>query len=402
MGHAQLSPSDSSRWLNCTACIQICEEIAIKEEQYSECAEEGTAAHELAGMILTSKEDSKVFLGLVLNAHPVHRPQGFVVDKEMVSYVDTYVSYIYEKMDLETDTLLTEYKVPLFYSPKETGTTDAAFYNEATKTLHIFDLKYGRGVKVSGENNSQMLIYGISIMDVFNELGLCGEIERLVTHIVQPRISHIESWEYSLAELEAFRLITLEKVELIRNKKGIASPSDKACRWCPASGSCKAQSDFYMKEVYDDFPDLTKVPQTHLMSADEIARILTKADEISAFLNAVHAVASEMLSRGIEVPGFKLVHGNTHRKWKDDKLAEKFLKDRLKIDQVFTSKLISPSAAEKVLDIDKMSTRSQNVFKELVEKPIGQPCLVPESDKRPSISSVLEDFDDLTTTQEEI
>ena len=63
------------------------------------------------------------------------------------------------------------------------GTGDAVIV--ADGTLHVVDFKYGTGVLVSAEGNSQMRLYALGALDMFGEL---YDIDTVVTTIYQPRL----------------------------------------------------------------------------------------------------------------------------------------------------------------------------------------------------------------------
>jgi hypothetical protein len=58
------------------------------------------------------------------------------------------------------------------------------------------------------------------------------------------------------------------------------------------------------------------------------------------------------------------------------------------MDKLYISKLISPAQAEKELG----KSRAE-MLEDLITKPVGAPTLVPESDKRPSVTVSAKDFD---------
>lgn len=66
------------------------------------------------------------------------------------------------------------------------------------KKVHIIDLKLGKGVQVDAENNTQLMIYGLGMLDIAEML---FDIETIELTIVQPRISHFSTWEISAEEL---------------------------------------------------------------------------------------------------------------------------------------------------------------------------------------------------------
>ncbi len=55
-----------------------------------------------------------------------------------------------------------------------------------------------------------------------------------------------------------------------------------------------------------------------LLGDDEIAEILTKADELASWVNDIRGYALSVLGRGGKLDGFKLVEGRSVRKYTDE------------------------------------------------------------------------------------
>ncbi len=93
--------------------------------------------------------------------------------------------------------------------------------------------------------------------------------------------------------------------------------------------------------------------------------------------------ALTIMKAGTKLPGLKLVTGRGgHRYWTDQQQAAALLLSttHLREEEVYERKLIGPAAAEKLLGKGKFKKDLTN----LIGKPLGQPMIVPESDKRES------------------
>jgi len=93
---------------------------------------------------------------------------------------------------------------------------------------------------------------------------------------------------------------------------------------------------------------------------------------------------SDMMA-GEKHKDFKLVQGQQgHRKWVDPDEAEVQMKAmRLKTDEMYDRKIISPTDAEKLLK--KQRPRLWKKLSGLIGRGDGKPKIAPMSDKRPSI-----------------
>jgi hypothetical protein len=121
------------------------------------------------------------------------------------------------------------------------------------------------------------------------------------------------------------------------------------------------------------------LPPISSLTASQVAQILNRLPMLEQFGKAVRQHALEQMSKGAEVPGFKLVQAVTHRKWRND--AE------IEIDMVvgadaFETKILSVAAVEKIAKAKKLD------ISHLIVKPAGAPTIAPQSDKRPALTSV--------------
>ena len=127
-----------------------------------------------------------------------------------------------------------------------------------------------------------------------------------------------------------------------------------------------------------------------LLSDEEIAEVLGKADEVASWAADVKEYALGEALKGKKFPGWKVVEGRSIRKISDEaKAADAVLaigKDP------YERKLLSITELTKLLG----KKRFDETLGALVYKPPGKPTLAPESDKRPefAVDSARNDFND--------
>jgi hypothetical protein len=202
----------------------------------------------------------------------------------------------------------------------------------------------------------------------------------------------------------AFELYGIGR-ENLRESEALV-PSESACQWCKAKAICPALRNHVLSTVADDFVDISKDIAPQLSSAEEriansdnahVSNCLKAVDLIENWCTAVRARAESELLKGHDVPDFKLVKGRAGaRKWLDEQDAEKMLKSmRLKIDQMFDLKLISPTTAEKVL---KETPKRWNKLQAHITRSDGKPSVAPVSDKRDAyvVEPVADAFTDIS------
>ena len=366
MDHAKLSASGSGKWLNCPGSVKA--EEAYPPQESSPFAIEGSRAHELGELCLKNNKDAIDFLGDTIY-------KG-IIEKDMTSYVQEYVDYV-RRFETNNSTLMVQERVSFDHVvPGGFGTLAAAVLDYDNDTCHIFDLKYGKGVKVDAYENTQAQIYALGIEQALKGL-FSEDINKYVLHIIQPRLNHFSSWEISQSNLDKFANWVEERADLALSGKGNRVPGEKQCKWCRAKGDCKALSDFTESLITGEFEDLDDL-DADILSEDKKKAILDNKKLIETFLKAVEASVFDQIERGESFKGFKLVEGRSIRKWNDK--AEHKLISRLGSD-AYSRKLIGIGEAEKKL--------GKEFIAELTIKPEGKTTLVPESDKREAINSDL-------------
>jgi len=119
-----------------------------------------------------------------------------------------------------------------------------------------------------------------------------------------------------------------------------------------------------------------------LLTDEEVAEVMAKADELSKWASDVMAYAqAEAIENGKHWNGYKIVEGRAVRKFKDETAVEKAAKNAGYLD-IYNKSLITLTAFEKLMGKDTF----QEVLGAYVTKPAGKLTLVPVSDKRPEVT----------------
>lgn len=367
--HAKLGASNAHRWLYCPGSVQAEDGIADKGSPH---ATEGSAAHALAEHCLNNGGSPFDWEG-----HPAPEYNEITVDRQMATAIREYMDYVAEIGGMQ------EYERRVHYGdwvPGGFGTADVIAYDEATNTVHVVDLKYGQGVLVNAERNTQGMLYGLGAL---NEYGPFAEIEHVHIHIVQPRKDHIDDWCVSVPALLEWAEWVAERATEAASGTGERVPGESQCRFCKAAATCPALRDYTHKIVGQDFDNL----DSDSLTDEQLREVLDAKPLIVKFLEAVEAHAKEKLENGQSFPGYKLVAGRSVRQWGDEVEAEIELRAKLG-DEAYERKLLSPAKAEKALGKKKAAD-----LQELIVKPEGKPTLAPASDKRAPVNVSADDFD---------
>jgi hypothetical protein len=386
-------------------------------DESSSYAREGTAAHELAALCLEEHTDAARYVGKRIEFSDGEAVVSWLVDEDMAGHVQTYVDYVREQA--VGCTLLIERKLPISHMTGEegaTGTGDAVILDAVNRRVTVIDLKYGMGVRVDAEGNPQALMYGSGALE---EYGIAVDFETVRSVIHQPRLGHVSEAEVFIEDLRAFE----RDVELAASDVQLAvetgpgpvgsdfaqmflNPGEKQCRFCKAKATCPAlraeMGQLVASEpaTIDDFADLVPKTVNMLSEEDYLSWAMSNVRLVEDWCAAVKAEVERRLLAGQSVKGFKLVEGRRGpRKWADEAEAEKLFKSfRLRADEMYDQKLISPTSAEKLL---KAQPKRWTKTEDLITQSDGKPSVAPESDKRPAltIASVADDFADLPRKQ---
>lgn len=129
--------------------------------------------------------------------------------------------------------------------------------------------------------------------------------------------------------------------------------------------------------------DFTDPP---LLSDEEIEKVLTQVDQLVSWANDVKEFALDQAIGGKHWTGFKLVEGRSNRKYTDDEAVAKTVLEAGY--DPYEQKLKGVTAMTSLLG----KKRFTELLGDLIEKPQGKPTLVPESDKRPEMTTAADDF----------
>jgi hypothetical protein len=394
--HAILSPSSAERWMACPASVQLTKDLPYESSKY---ADEGSAAHEVAAMSLTNGDDADAYIGRIIS---LENGAEIEVTDDMATEVQKYVDYVRGLVSAGGE-LMVEQRLSISHLTGEEGaegTSDVVILFD--DEIVIVDLKFGRGVKVDADNNKQLMIYASgAISSIVDLLGLTVSNVRLVIH--QPRLNHVSEWSLPIESLMEFEVQVQSAAEKVWAGSQEYLPGESQCRWCKAKATCSALTQQVLTEVAEDFDDLDDLglkdkigDGIHSASTAEgqrISQLLSVVDLIEDWCRAVRTKAESELFDGHGIPGYKLVAGrNGARRWSDDNEAETTMKSmRLKQDEMYSRKLVTPAQAEKIL---KENPRKWSRLSDQITQNQGKATVVPESYKRPALDfDVADDFD---------
>lgn len=233
--HSKYSASASSRWLNCSASVELSEGQPDNTNVWSL---EGTKAHEGLENVVRAAIEA----GAKEIAHVKFAPS---FPREMQRHILRSANWLLEKKaDHPSAEFLVETRVYLdFIHPEMFGTFDSAIIDHFG-TLHIYDFKYGKHY-VSPNGNLQMIFYAIGIAYKWK-----WNFKRVRLWIDQPRSPGYRGpmfWEIDVFELMKYVEIFKRGVDRVENKPELKE--GEWCFFCKAKNICPKKADNKRKKV---------------------------------------------------------------------------------------------------------------------------------------------------------
>ena len=367
--HALLSASSSHRWLHCPPSARLCEGY---DDKGSNFAAEGTDAHSLCEFKL------KTALGMEAQ-DPTEDLSWY--DAEMEEYASSYATFVMELVEearkaCPDPVVLIEQRLDCSrYVAEGFGTGDCVII--ADGTLHIVDFKYGRGVLVEAEDNPQMMLYALGALELFDYL---YDIDTVSMTIFQPRRGNVSTHTIPKAALyEWADTVLAPTAELAWSGEG-EYHCGEWCQFCKAKADCRERANANMELAKFEFR------QPPLLTDEEVEEILGRIDGLIAWATDIRDYALQAAISGKHWSGYKLVEGRANRKYTDERAV------------VAAVKAAGYDPYEhKVLGVTAMTTllgkkQFNDILGGLVIKPQGKPTLVPDSDKRPAMTTIINEF----------
>ena len=369
--HALLSASSAHRWLACPSSAVASEAYP---DQDTEFTREGTLAHEVAEAIA---RDPCTFPRCLADKWEDEQ-EGCT--SEMIDCAQGYRDYIQEQTKSPDAVVLLEQQVDFSpWVPDGFGTCDCIIIQGDTLTIIVY--KYGQGVAVSAEGNSQMKLYALGAL---NDYGFAYDVAKVETHIYQPRINNISVDALTVDELLAWAEKTVKPIAQKAAKGKGGYKAGEHCRFCPHAGRCRELTKT-CTEYVEAHSLRVAVP---VLAPHEVAEVLRMKPLVALWLKRVEDQALTTLLDGGEVPGFKIVEGKLgNRKWSDElKVAAALEAAGYSREDYTETKLYSPAAMDKAIGKKKVA----ELLEELIDRAPGSPTVVPATDKRPAYDRLAE------------
>ena len=367
--HSLLSASSSHRWLHCPPSARLCEGY---DDKGSNFAAEGTDAHALC--------EYKLRAALGMEAKDPTEDLSWY-DAEMEESANGYAAFVMElveeaKKNCSDPVVLIEQRLDYSrYVAEGFGTGDCVII--ADGTLHIVDFKYGRGILVEAEDNPQMMLYALGALELFDCL---YDIDTVSMTIFQPRRGNVSTYTLPKADLyEWADTVLAPAAELAWSGEGEYHCGDW-CQFCKAKADCRKRANANMELAKYEFK------QPPLLTDEEVEEILGRIDELIAWASDIRDYALQAAIGGKHWTGYKLVEGRSNRKYTDERAVVAAV--RAAGYDPYEHKVLGVTAMTTMLGKKQFN----DILGGLVTKPQGKPTLVPDSDKRPAMTNIINEF----------
>ena len=362
MSHSNIvGGSTAKRVINCPGSVALCQKVPPKPS--SKYADEGTLLHNVMAEMLGSDKELRHVLDMEYNGIKL---TGDLIDEKVRPALDAI-------NEIDPDAQL-EFAVEQTVSfgdliPGVFGSCD--LIGRIGDRAIILDWKFGDGVAVEAEENSQLLFYTAAAIRTPALEWVFKDVKEIECIIVQP--PKIKRW------VTSFDRVRLFERELTYAVKQSAKPDAPLkigdhCRWCAAKPICPLMTGAVDRATQTQIKEL---------NVTQLGDMLQRADVLEDWISDLRALALQVLESGNPVPGYKLVQKRATRQWKDEESAKQALLKHLSMTDVMETYLISPAQAEKKLKKLKLSMPDDQII-----SVSSGTTLAPESDPRPAVLQI--------------
>lgn len=420
-GHSVFGPSGSSMYLNCPG--SLIPNLLAPDDGNADAAY-GTVAHGVTELWLRTGKRPDHLIG---TAEFVEGGEwGYLVwiDEEMLSYAEMCIDWV----DFLSGDRFIERRVDfsrITPIPKQTGTADLIVHQG--NRLIVADWKFGKGVQVFAERNTQGMLYALGALWEFDP---AGEIREIEIRIGQPRLDHFDEWVVSRDDLLEFAGWAKARMALAWQINAPRIPGPKQCQFCKVRSTCAAYAKFEVEMTEGAFENLEEpigveamrefkgrleddlfefrmdVIEAGTLTTNHLCRLRPFRTTAEKWWKGIDEELMRRVKLGedLSAHGYKLVEGRSNRVFEDPEKAIEHLETLgVPRDATIERKFVSPSGAERLLR--KAGHRNKdipNLLEGLTRKPPGKPTIVPVSDKRPPIADLSGvAFDDLESTTDD-
>ena len=406
-------PSYSATWLFCEAALL---DGRFYPDSAGIEAAVGTVFHDIMKEWLTTNTEPRYRLGHIAEVwkqdadKTKDKPFLVEIDEDMFFYGQQCIDFagrfrgrrlVERRVDISHITPIKD----------QSGTLDLGFLSP--RRLVIIDWKYGTGVKVFAEWNTQELLY---VSGVFKKYDKKYNFQRIELWIAQPRLKHWDKFEITREQLLEWMDWARERAAAAWKKKSKTyTVGTKQCTWCKRRGDCRAKlvaleaiadEDFdrfaepistkEAKEVEVFTPPRSMETTVQRLSLEEKVKIYQYRGLFEKWFKMIGESLLEAGIEGADLGDYYVAEGRSNRRFKSERdLVEKVKLLGVPESELYKHELISPNQLEKVLRGYGMRGKVLDEYVALfATKAPGKPALVKRGeDDRPAIDDYSDVFE---------
>lgn len=323
-------------------------------------------------------------------------------DVDGAAIVQAYLNEVRFRHSILGGELLIEQQFHLqAYNELYWGTADCVIV--APPHLWVGDLKTGQGHAVpirreDGRVNLQLGGYGLGALSVVPR-GVA--IETVELSVVQPLLGPPRSTRLAVGEVQDLAADLIEIAEEALKPDAPLSAGEH-CTFCRARGDCPELRRTSLAAASVEFsvepPEGPTLPPVASLTPSQVGQILTAADLVETWIDAVRLHGRALVNQGETVPGWKMVDKRGRRVWIDELAAARTL-DFLPVEDLYVTKVASPPQVEKAFK--RLKLKLPKDWSSLVTKTDPGTALVPDADPRPAVTPRAAALDFQTETEEQ-
>jgi len=327
MQHSRIvGGSTAKRVMACPGSVALVD--TMPPQPSSSYADEGTLLHDMIAKVLDTDTDPYDLIGT--------KYADIVLTEELVEDKLVPALRALDEIDPRGEMdYAVESRVGFGdFLPDVFGSTD--FLGRIGDRAVVLDWKFGNGVAVEVEENSQLLFYAAAAIRTKETAWAFEGAKEVELIIVQP--PSVKRWVTTIERVKQFEEQLSQAVKVAMTPSAPMASGDH-CKWCAAKPVCP---------IMTGAVDRALKVKMEALPIDQIAHYLEQAPLIEAFIKDLQQLAHGLLEEGQKVPGWKLVNKRAMRQWTNEDKAVAFLTS-VGVEAWAEPKPLSPAQAEKAL-----------------------------------------------------
>lgn len=393
--HARLSLSQAATWMVCAAWPRMVQDVG---EEISPAIQFGNDSHAILEQLLLGEPE----------------PAGMEEERDCAIIAYDYVQKRWDEMGITRTTCLAEAEVKILSTGRTDlwGSADVILYND--EVLEIIDLKTGAGTYVNEHTSAQLKLYALAALETFDL-----HPKEVILTIVQPRYwdtryEPIRSITLTPQDLNDWLTMTVTPAaEKTDNPDARGTVTDN-CKKCAGRHVCEFR-DGAVAEALTGMPDtitttmeVTEVAirnnqDVTVYDNERLSQVLNLIPVIQNYCKDLEAHAQEIIMKGEQVQGFKVVATGGRSKWSAEedvkaalyktKVAKDAYKQVLKTPKQVLS-LVPKTNKKLAAKLEGLVTKSSGSLKLVRESEPGESAapafeVIPQEPVAPALPSFL-------------